>query len=75
MLADGRGRELQWRVAAAVAVVEATPRGAERFLLCGERFRPIAACAFIVRGLLGEGVVRLSRACLRPWLRRVVQHL
>ncbi|MEN4917348.1 sugar nucleotide-binding protein [Achromobacter spanius] len=59
--------ELAWRLNAAVALAEATPQGARRFLWLGDRSQGgLIKAVYVCRALAGEVLARIGRLLVIP---------
>lgn len=64
------GRELAWRLNAAVVLSEASVQGARRFLGAGEKFGPLTAFSSMTKGITFELLWRMLELIARPLLLR-----
>lgn len=62
------GRELNWRLNAALLLSEASPQGARRFLRTREPSGWITHALVLLRSLFAEALIRLLSPLLRPWV-------
>lgn len=68
LVEDQRNGELCWRLQAAVALGEASPQGARRYLRLGQQTGCLRGAVLLARALAAELLWRLVRLCLWPVL-------